>query len=98
MSDFANLQGKLEQQSQRRTDSTGLPHLKAGDVSANSKPDHPPGDSHVLTALGVGVSPNFLSRRIGDFELGKFSTVLKENWGGGGGGTSRFVSKKSESA
>ena len=51
-------------------------------VSVNSKPDHPratPGDSHVLTAQGVRASPKFLCLWGQNFELEKFSTVLKEN-------------------
>ena len=42
-------------------------------VSLNSKPDHP-----VITAPGVGFSPNFLFSEGLDFESEKFPTVLKE--------------------
>ena len=37
-----------------------------------------PGDSHVLTARGVGFLPNFLCPGRRGFELENFSTVLKE--------------------
>ena len=37
-----------------------------------------PGDSHVLTAQGVGFLPNNLCPGGRGFELEKFSTVLKE--------------------
>ena len=64
-------------------------------VSVNSKPDLPyratPGDSHVVTARGLGFGPTFFCGGRG-FELEKFSTLLKEN----NAGTSRFVSKKTE--
>ena len=53
-------------------------------VSVNSKPDHSPppratpGDLHVITAPGVGFSPNFLCPGDWGFELEKFPAVLKE--------------------
>ena len=46
---------------------TNYPHARAT-----------PGDLHVLTARGIGFSPNFLCQRGRGFELKKFSTVLKE--------------------
>ena len=54
-----------------------------GNVSVNSKPDHPPsqtipGDSLVFIAPGVGFSPNFLCPAGRGFQLEKFPTVLKE--------------------
>ena len=52
-------------------------------VSVNSKPDHPPlratpGESHVLTARGVGFFAQLSLPGGRGFELEKFFTVLKE--------------------
>ena len=44
-------------------------HMFLYNISVNSKSDHPPpgdpGDSHVLTAPGVGFSSNFLGPGLG---------------------------------
>ena len=34
-------------------------------VSVNSKPDHPPGDSHVPIARGLGFRSTFFARGVG---------------------------------
>ena len=68
-------------------------YIARTNISVNSKHDHPPGDSQVLTARGVECSPNFLCPGGRGFEFEKFPTVLKEN-----AGISRFVSKKLEAA
>ena len=53
----------------------------------NSKPDHSPrvtpGDSHVLTVRGIGISPNFLCPGGRGFELEFYSseTKLRELFG-----------------
>ena len=47
-------------------------------VSVNSKPDYPHGDSHISTAREVGFLPNFVCPGGRGFESEKFSTVLKE--------------------
>ena len=47
-------------------------------VSVNSKPGHPPGDSHVPIAPGIGLLLNFLSPGGWGFEFEEFSIVWKE--------------------
>ena len=55
-------------------------HSKCGRlvyVSVNSKPDHPPGDSHILVAPGVGFSLLCLAR--GVLNQSKSSIILKKS-------------------
>ena len=56
--------------------------LHCSNAAVNPKPDHSPGrpprDSHLPTAQGVRVWPDFLCPRDQSFELERLSTVLKE--------------------
>ena len=67
-----------------------------GNVSSNSKPDHPlatPSDSHFLTLRWVGFSPNLLCPGIGVLNSRNFLQFWKKS-----AGISWYVSKKLEAA